>query len=384
MDEPRPNHAFDRELRRALAAEGGAPSGSHVDADVAAAWMERRLDAAAQRTVDAHLAGCTDCQTLLATLARITPAEDAFSGAERTWWRRLRAGWLVPAAVAAAAALVIWVAVPQQRQASERVQSSAPFSSAPPAQQTPAAPPAAADQDPNRLKPLAETAPPPAPSTVAPRATDNLERLAPLIDAGEPPAPQPPPVAAPPAVALPAAPPAESDKASAKLEAEAPRLEARRDSLVANGESPAIQTTPRQAAGGASLRAPDSSARVAGPSPVALTVVSADGGARWRRSAGSLEFAQRGNIPFTAVTLPIAADAITAGSSPGGTVCWLVGRAGAVLVSTDGRAFTRVPAPAPVDFVAVTATDSRIATVTAVGGRRFRTADAGATWTPLP
>src|SRR6185436_12715553 len=115
VDEPRRNDAFDQELRRAFAAGGGAVSGPHLDAEVAAAWIEHRLDAPARRAAEAHLADCFDCQAMLATLARISPAEETASGGGVAWWRRLRAGWLVPATVAAAAALVIWVAVPQQR-----------------------------------------------------------------------------------------------------------------------------------------------------------------------------------------------------------------------------------------------------------------------------
>ena len=107
MDEPRRNDAFDQELRRALAAGGGAVSGPHLDAEVAAAWIERRLDASARRTVEAHLADCFDCQAMLATLARISPAEETASGGGVAWWRRLRAGWLVPATVIAYAVVLI-------------------------------------------------------------------------------------------------------------------------------------------------------------------------------------------------------------------------------------------------------------------------------------
>ena len=71
MDESRRNDVFDRELKRALAAGGGAAPGAHVDAELAAAWMDRRLDAAEARSVEAHLADCPDCQTLMATLARL-------------------------------------------------------------------------------------------------------------------------------------------------------------------------------------------------------------------------------------------------------------------------------------------------------------------------
>ena len=115
MDEPRRNDAFDQELRRAFAAGGGAPSGPHVDAEVAAAWIEQRLDEPARLAVETHLADCFDCQAMLATLARISPEGATARGEGLAWWRRLRAGWLVPATAAAAAALVIWVAVPQQR-----------------------------------------------------------------------------------------------------------------------------------------------------------------------------------------------------------------------------------------------------------------------------
>jgi len=74
---------------------------------------------------------------------------------------------------------------------------------------------------------------------------------------------------------------------------------------------------------------------------------------------------------------------LTAGSAPTPLVCWLVGRAGAVLLSTDGRRFVRLPSPSPTDLVAVQATDARSAIVTEAGGRTYRTSDAGTTWEPL-
>jgi photosystem II stability/assembly factor-like uncharacterized protein len=80
--------------------------------------------------------------------------------------------------------------------------------------------------------------------------------------------------------------------------------------------------------------------------------------------------------------LPVSTDAIVAGSSPGGTVCWFVGGNGLVLVTSDGTRFARVAAPVAAALVGVTATDARSAVVTAADGRRFRTGDAGATWTP--
>jgi len=71
---------------------------------------------------------------------------------------------------------------------------------------------------------------------------------------------------------------------------------------------------------------------------------------------------------------------LTAGTAPSATICWLVGRAGAIVVSTDG-VWQRVTFPDAVDLASVIAPDARTATVTTVDGRRFATADGGRTWT---
>ena len=82
---------------------------------------------------------------------------------------------------------------------------------------------------------------------------------------------------------------------------------------------------------------------------------------------------------------PARRDTLTAGSSPSPSVCWLVGRSGTVLLSTDGR----ILAPARVSrgrwiCAAVTATDTETATVTTADGRAFVTADGGRTWSRTP
>ena len=71
---------------------------------------------------------------------------------------------------------------------------------------------------------------------------------------------------------------------------------------------------------------------------------------------------------------------ITSSSSPSPTITWFVGRAGAVLLTVDGRTVKQVPFPEVIDLTAVTATDARIVVVTTVDGRRFRTDDGGKTW----
>jgi len=380
VDEPRRNDAFDRELRRAFAAGGGAASGAHLDAEVAAALIDQRLDAPARRTAEAHLADCFDCQAMLATLARISPEDASARGGGLAWWRRLRAGWLVPVTVAVAAALVIWVAVPQQRPASTpaadqleaRVERgpAVPEPAPEPAPKVETAPLASAEPE---AKAARRTVPqlstlqkqeadaPPAPS---------LERRERFNDAGE--------TSQPPRAAAPAPPPSPPPPAAP----EAPK--SLQETATVTGESPA-RADERQNA--ASARQQGLRGAIAGAAAVrdsSTLVIAAPTGARWRRNGAVVEFAPGADAPFTAVTLPVAAGAINAGASPGGTVCWLAGNGGVVLVSVDGSRFARANAPAPINLVAIAAADARTATVTAADGRRFRTTDAGVNWSPLP
>jgi photosystem II stability/assembly factor-like uncharacterized protein len=72
---------------------------------------------------------------------------------------------------------------------------------------------------------------------------------------------------------------------------------------------------------------------------------------------------------------------VTNGAAPTALICWLVGRAGVVLVTNDASHFTRLGFPETVDLSAVQATDALNATVTTIDGRTFVTADGGKTWT---
>jgi photosystem II stability/assembly factor-like uncharacterized protein len=104
---------------------------------------------------------------------------------------------------------------------------------------------------------------------------------------------------------------------------------------------------------------------------------------RWRIGpAGAVEYSTDSGITWESRPTGVDAD-LLAGASPSGTVCWVVGRAGTVLLTTDGRQWRRVAFPAAMDLTAVQATDARTATVTASDGRRFRTADGGGTWEGL-
>ena len=70
----------------------------------------------------------------------------------------------------------------------------------------------------------------------------------------------------------------------------------------------------------------------------------------------------------------------TAGSAPTARICWLVGRAGAIFRTSDGSNWKKIPPPASVDLVGVNAADALTATVTATGGQKYSTENAGKTW----
>ena len=76
---------------------------------------------------------------------------------------------------------------------------------------------------------------------------------------------------------------------------------------------------------------------------------------------------------------PEAAGQVTASSASAG-VCWVVGRGGLVLRSTDGRTWQRVNFPEMTDLLAVRATDAQTVSVTTADSRVFSTVNGGQTW----
>jgi photosystem II stability/assembly factor-like uncharacterized protein len=74
---------------------------------------------------------------------------------------------------------------------------------------------------------------------------------------------------------------------------------------------------------------------------------------------------------------------LNAGAAPDARVCWLVGREGRIFLTRDGTNWTKIPAPAQLDFVAITAKNGSSATVTSLDKRRFSTVNRGKTWRPV-
>jgi hypothetical protein len=77
-----------------------------------------------------------------------------------------------------------------------------------------------------------------------------------------------------------------------------------------------------------------------------------------------------------------------AGAVVSNTVCWLVGRSGAIARTVDGVHWERISLSAQTagtdtklpDWIGITTLDAQSATITASDGRKFATADGGKTW----
>jgi len=126
----------------------------------------------------------------------------------------------------------------------------------------------------------------------------------------------------------------------------------------------------------------DASERALRAAPSDLVVVSAPGGRiQWRvgsnggiwRSAdeGKTWYPQKSGVK----------SALLAAAAPSVNACWAVGVGGTVLLTDDGERWERRPFPERTDLVMVDARSSHEAIVTTRDGRRFATANRGATWT---
>jgi hypothetical protein len=309
--------------------------GSCLDAETLAAWIDGSLAGGHLTAARQHLADCVDCQATLAAFARTTSPE----AIPEQWWRRgLSARWLVPVA-ATATVIAIWVAVPRDEYTRQPEQpTTAVGQVAAPQTESTAEPAARADRQ--------SPAPSRADARSPEQAAQELRREAAAEKAA----------------------PADENK------------EQRDNASVAAGNADAA---PQPAAldstfaGRARLGAKLESVV---PAPPRIEIVSPDASIRWRIGpAGVAEYSEDAGAKWEATPTGVGTD-LTAGASPSGDVCWVVGRAGTVLRTTDGRQWQRLMFPLVVDLAAIQATDARTATVTAMDGRRFTTANGGTTW----
>lgn len=342
-----------------------------LDAETLAAWSDNVLGARERAAAETHAASCARCQMLLAAMARTAPPF-----APRHWWRMPAVGWLVPLG-AAAIAIVVWVNAP--RAPLDRI-VPLPI---PAASGTAAAADSRANAAPDQ---------PPDPGRGAARAESKdadrpTEQRRDTVTRPVPPAPRqreqtiavPKDVRSLPATPNPSAPEIRREEAAAPAAPE-----------PASPPAPAAATNQAAArapaaAGGAALDEARSSGRgrLAAKAFAAPTVIaSPNPDVRWRVQPGgpverTIDAGRTWRTQPTSVTAALAA-----GAAPSPTICWLVGAAGSVIVTTDGVTWQQVPFPEAIDLTSVRASDGTHATVTAIDGRAFTTSDGGQTWRP--
>jgi hypothetical protein len=354
------DRALEGELRRHRVPPP-RPSAECLDTETLAAWADGGLSGNAHARAEVHMASCARCQSILATIVTSDAALEAAPDDTRTaaWWR-IDLRWLVPLAGAATAVLLWAVAPDRGGQQQARLDDRRPQV----IEQAPAAPP-----------PLAAPSESPAQEAVAAAPNASEEKLA---RAG----PASPPVAQRKRLDTRESPEGAREGQEgkrnaadlmAKKEAQSELNRAEEDRPAAAAPAPVTQVF---GAAAESRQSP------AGGAPIDL--MSATAAVRWRiANPGIVERSLDGGASWEPLDTGVRS-ILTAGSCPSVSVCWVVGRGGAVLLTTDGRTWQRVSPPAPADLVAVDATDGTAAVVRSAQGQAFKTSDAGATWTQVP
>ncbi len=113
-----------------------------------------------------------------------------------------------------------------------------------------------------------------------------------------------------------------------------------------------------------------------------FTITSSNRSVLWRVGPrGSIERSRDAGRTWESQVSNVKVD-LLGGSAPSETVCWVVGRAGIILRTTDGIHWEKVASPAPVEFFAIRASDALHATAFATGSELYFTNDGGRTWVP--
>ncbi|MGB6429876.1 MAG: hypothetical protein WBF06_04775 [Candidatus Acidiferrales bacterium] len=427
--EKRKAKAFDRILAEAFSS--AARKADCPDAETLAAFYERALNPAETSHWRAHFAGCSRCQQALAVMAASDPnplaeKEIALLGelvaaasappaaAPRArilnWPRFLDPRTLVPLAAAAIFIAALWLAIHPANVTPPENLATAPASSetivaedksAAPPSLAPAARPAAtpAPQVPTHVAPsqsgasLPASPPPPAPTTNAQAVTASQAVPKETSPSAEVTAPAP------------AAQAQSSDEASAReaYSQESATTGAAQNSSAAAAGTAAANAAPEQPRSvtesvvvrskAARVDALASSGNLARPQdqfvPAFSAAAKSNSQVVWRFGAGGrISRSTDSGRTWTPQSSPIQTD-LLAGSAPSETVCWLVGRNGTILRSSDGATWQQLPSPKqaeqnaqPPDWTFVDAHDARSAVVGTKDGRRFSTTDAGQSWQP--
>ena len=340
---------LEQALRQELRAATLPSTPQCLDAETLAAWEDGGLDPAAMAAAEIHVSTCARCQSVLAAIAKGTPAMTPVVESKSffSWhW------WFAPIA-ATAAAVTLWMVVPEQQQQL----ATAPPSAVAPARDAEVRQQAKANPI---TEPSAQNAAPAAEAQGAlkDRAPAPAEKFAEREDRRE-------------REAAPSALKEETDKLVAQ---EPARATSAADAAVPAAPPPPAAAPLARAAAGA-----DALQKSARPAFAPVEIISADGLRRWRAVETGIEYSIDRGVTWIPVRA-VGTEIITGGKAPSGSICWLIGKTGAVLITVDGMTFAKVDLPVRVDVSSISATDARSAEVTTADGRTFHTDNSGRNW----
>jgi hypothetical protein len=314
-----------------------------LDGETIAALSDGGLTGQAFEIAERHLADCARCQAIVGTAARVRTIarEPEPEHASRRWL-----GWFVPL-TAAAAALAIWVAVPRPPEGAAPSPQAEARDAAPQAKVEPATP---APQPPQPVESELQQA--------EPRKNDQPARDA--------------------AATTLLRKDSDAQEVDRLKERSSPASGAALADRSAAPAQPAAHAAPPPAAVPTPARREAFEAQAPANAAEKASALSAQAAPRWRVADGRLEQLRDG-ATWAPVTTGIGSS-LTATSIPSPTVCWVVGRAGVVLRTTDGQNFARIQFPLTVDLVNVQSSGPQAATVTGADGSVFSTVNGGTTW----
>ena len=366
-------------LRHSFASESGA-AGACPGPDDLGAYFDHTLPDAETKRIETHFAGCPDCRTRLAILARGATPLEMEAHRERKWLRLWNPVWLVPTAALIVAALWTGIRWPLYHGAKARSAASPPaivvmnqqLPVAPIAQQAPASagdyhaqPRAKLSQRSRNPLALAKPAAPAPPTGL--NAQGGAGKTAELDGLVKRAAPAP------------------------EVADQTAQAASGRETQAADAAVPQVLSTPSAEPASGAKKAQTASAipRLSGLTDAELETVRAipgtvvipapTGTVEWRVGPrGSIESSSDGQN-WSKQDSGTTSD-LFGGFAVSDKVCWVVGRTGMVLLTTDGQTWRRLNAPSKLDLVSVTAQNEKSATVGAAGGQSYSTDDGGQSW----
>jgi hypothetical protein len=401
----------------------GSQAGVCPDSETLAAYHERSLFPAQLNSLKEHIIGCAHCQAILSQLeatdeislqaaereeavakqpepvlvaqnlegARAAEAAPHKKSRRVLLIRGARWQWLAPAG-AIAASLLVWIALHENRSLAppDLKQVQVATNQAPP----PSAPPASRAAPEPSLSPKAAPAKPQS-------ATDELASANARSASGALKSRSKQDYLA---QASPSTPLADKERglrkdAGRESPNELPRAEEKLDRDAKTADAAKLESAPAQAqlqTQAANVQSQNqsnaNSRKPPGPAPLGQMEAKKMKAASAEPAPPSPQQGVAGGIAssyddsvWSRQTSGVLADLLT-GSAPSDQVCWIVGRAGAILLSTDGGAHWKlIHSPLSEDLGGVRATDTLHATIwNARNTRSFETNDGGLTWTPVP